>query len=128
MTHLRLDRDEWYWYRNIYITDPANYADPRVSELRDDSVAGFPATYVATCGLDLLRDEGEAYAKKLENAGVPVIFRCHHGQLHGYATRVGFDADARSALVHDAGVLRSGLRLSKPLMTEAGEGADPASR
>ncbi len=116
----RLDRDEWQWYRTSYITDPAEYTDPRASVLHDDSVGGLPPTYVATCGFDLLRDEGEAYAKKLEDAGVPVIFRCHGGQLHGYVNRAGFDPDALSALVHDAGVLRAGLRLSAPVTTEIG--------
>jgi acetyl esterase len=116
----RLDRDEWQWYRTSYITDPAEYTDPRASVLHDDSVGGLPPTYVATCGFDLLRDEGEAYAKKLEDAGVPVIFRCHGGQLHGYVNRAGFDPDALSALVHDAGVLRAGVGLSAPVTTEIG--------
>lgn len=116
----RLDRDEWQWYRTSYITDPAEYTDPRASVLHDDSVGGLPPTYIATCGFDLLRDEGEAYAKKLEDAGVPVIFRCHGGQLHGYVNRAGFDPDALSALVHDAGVLRAGVALSAPVTTEIG--------
>lgn len=114
----RLDRDEWQWYRTRYLTDPADYTDPRASVLHDDSVGGLPPTYIATCGFDLLRDEGEAYAQKLEDAGVAVVFRCHGGQLHGYVNRAGFDPDALSALVHDAGVLRAGLRLSPPVTTE----------
>ncbi|GAB3142367.1 alpha/beta hydrolase [Amycolatopsis stemonae] len=109
----RLDRDEWAWYRSQYLRDPGSYQDPRASVLYDDALAGLPPTYVATCGFDLLRDEGEAYARRLAAAGVPVVHRCHEGQLHGFANRVGIDPDARAAMLHAAGVLRAGLALSR---------------
>ncbi|MDQ7803414.1 alpha/beta hydrolase [Amycolatopsis sp. A133] len=109
----RLDRDEWAWYRAQYVRDPALYRDPRASVLYDDSLAGLPPTFVATCGFDLLRDEGEAYARRLASAGVPLIHRRHEGQLHGFANRVGIDPDARAAMLHAAGVLRAGLALSR---------------
>jgi acetyl esterase len=111
----RLDRDEWSWYRDQYMPDPSTHTDPRASVLYDDQLDGLPPTYVATCEFDPLRDEGEAYARRLEDAGVRVIFRRHEGQLHGYYTRVGFDPTALAALLHDAGVLRAGLRLSLPV-------------
>ncbi|MEQ0557607.1 alpha/beta hydrolase [Amycolatopsis sp. NEAU-NG30] len=108
----RLDRDEWAWYRDQYVRDPAHLTDRRASVLYDDSLDGLPPTYVATCGFDLLRDEGEAYAARLAAAGVPVVHRRHEGQLHGFANRVGVDPDARAAMLHAAGVLRAGLALS----------------
>ncbi|MGW5717766.1 alpha/beta hydrolase [Amycolatopsis sp. NPDC003865] len=107
----RLDRDEWAWYRDQYVRDPALYTDPRASVLYDDALEGLPPTYVATCGFDLLRDEGEAYAARLAAAGVPLVHRRHEGQLHGFANRVGIDPDARAAMLHAAGVLRAGLAL-----------------
>ena len=109
----RLDRDEWAWYRDQYVRDPAQYKDRRASVAYDDQVDGLPPTYVATCGFDLLRDEGEAYARRLADAGVTVVHRRHEGQLHGFANRVGFDPDARAALLHEAGVLRAGLALGR---------------
>ncbi|ADJ44422.1 alpha/beta hydrolase [Amycolatopsis mediterranei S699] len=108
----RLDRDEWAWYRAQYLRDPALYRDPRASVLYDESLDGLPPTFVATCGFDLLRDEGEAYAARLAAAGVPLVHRRHEGQLHGFANRVGVDPDARAAMLHAAGVLRAGLALS----------------
>ncbi|MEU5263389.1 alpha/beta hydrolase [Amycolatopsis sp. NPDC021455] len=108
----RLDRDEWSWYREQYLRDPALYKDPRASVLYDDHLTGLPPTYVATCGFDLLRDEGEAYAARLASAGVPLVHRRHEGQLHGFANRVGVDPDARAAMLHAAGVLRAALALS----------------
>jgi acetyl esterase len=113
-TGFRLDRDEWAWYRAQYVRDPADYPDPRVSVLYDEQLAGLPPTYVATCGFDLLRDEGEAYAQRLASAGVPLVHRRHEGQLHGFANRVGIDPDARAAMIHAAGVLRAGLALAHP--------------
>ncbi len=107
----RLDRDEWAWYRGQYIRNPADYTDPRASVLYDDQLDGLPPTYIATCGFDLLRDEGEAYALKLAEAGVPVVHRRHEGQLHGFTNRVGIDPDAYSALLYAAAVLRAGLAL-----------------
>ncbi|SFW89314.1 alpha/beta hydrolase [Amycolatopsis australiensis] len=111
-TGFRLDRDEWAWYRAQYLRDPAEYTDPRASVLYDDALDSLPPTYVATCGFDLLRDEGEAYARKLADAGVPVVHRRHEGQLHGFANRVGVDPDAHAAMLHAAGVLRAGLALT----------------
>lgn len=113
----RLDRDEWRWYRDQYLPDPGTHTDPRASVLYDDQLDGLPPTYIATCEFDPLRDEGEAYARRLENAGVTLICRRHEGQLHGYYTRIGFDPDALAALHHDAGVLRAGLRMSVPVAT-----------
>ncbi len=108
----RLDRDEWAWYRAQYLRDPASYTDPRASVAYDETVEGLPPTYVATCGFDLLRDEGETYAARLASAGVPLVHRRHEGQLHGFANRVGIDPDARAAMLHAAGVLRAGLALA----------------
>ncbi|HEY3466087.1 MAG TPA: alpha/beta hydrolase [Amycolatopsis sp.] len=112
-TGFRLDRDEWAWYRAQYLRDPADYTDPRASVLYDEAFEGLPPTYVATCGFDLLRDEGEAYAQRLASAGVPLVHRRHEGQLHGFANRVGIDPDARAAMLHAAGVLRAGLSLTR---------------
>lgn len=109
----RLDTEERDWYRDRYLSDRTLCRDPRASVLYDEDLAGLPPTYVATSGFDPLRDEGEAYARKLAEAGVPVIQRRHPGQLHGFASRVGVDPSAREALLHAAGVLRAGLALSR---------------
>jgi acetyl esterase len=95
-----------------YLNTEDLVADPRVSVLHDTQLAGLPPTYVATSGFDPLRDEAEAYVHRLRDAGVPVIHRRHEGMLHGFATRVGVDPEARAALQHAARVLRAGLALS----------------
>ncbi|MFD8500027.1 alpha/beta hydrolase [Amycolatopsis sp. NPDC059657] len=110
----RLDTEERDWYRDSYLVDIALCRDPRASVLYDEQLEGLPPTYVATSGFDPLRDEGEAYARRLAEAGVPVVLRRHEGLLHGFASRAGVDPDARVALQHAAGVLRAGLALTTP--------------
>ena len=105
----RLDRDEWSWYRAQYMPDPANCTDPRASVLYAEDLDDLPPTYIATCEFDPLRDEGEAYAQRLMDAGVHVALHRHEGQLHGFVNRVGLDSDSRAALIHAARALRKGL-------------------
>ncbi|WP_067572271.1 alpha/beta hydrolase fold domain-containing protein [Nocardia acidivorans] len=65
------------WFRDNYLSDPAQAADPRVSPLPAADLAGVPPGCIAVSGFDPLRDEGEAYADRLRAAGVPVAPRRH---------------------------------------------------
>lgn len=97
------------WYRERYLTDPAQSADPRVSPLLAEDVSGVAPAYVAVAGFDPLRDEGEAYAAKLAAAGVPVTLRRHSGIFHGLVNATGVSAAARRVLLEAAGALQVGL-------------------
>ena len=66
----------------LYASDPMH---PRVSPLIAD-LGGLPPAVVITASLDPLRDEGRAYAAKLEAAGVPVQFYEAEGTIHGFVT------------------------------------------
>ena len=72
----------WFWAH--YLGAQELDKDPYACPLRADSLAGLPAAYVATSEFDPLRDEGEAYAAALEQAGVPVTAKRFDGQLHGF--------------------------------------------
>jgi acetyl esterase len=73
------------WYREQYVPDPALWTDPRVSPHFEKDVSGVAPAIVHTAGFDPLRDEGDAYARKLAAAGVRVEHTCHGGLIHGYA-------------------------------------------
>jgi acetyl esterase len=74
------------WFRDHYLGGPADIDDWRASPARASTLAGLPPAYVLTAGADPLRDEGDDYAKRLKDAGVPVTYRTFPGQFHGFFT------------------------------------------
>jgi acetyl esterase len=79
-----LTRASMDWFQAQYLNGPADREDWRASPLLAKSLAGLPPAYVIVAGNDPLRDEGEAYAMALKQAGVPVVFREFPGQIHGF--------------------------------------------
>ena len=67
-----------------YLGDDADLADPRISPLRAFHVAGLPTAIIHTAEYDPMRDEGNAYARKLLAAGVVVEHVCHAGMIHNF--------------------------------------------
>jgi acetyl esterase len=74
------------WFRDHYLNGATDAADWRASPARATTLAGLPPAYVLTAGADPLRDEGDEYAHRLKNAGVPVTYRSFPGQFHGFIT------------------------------------------
>ena len=74
------------WFRDHYLTGAADAHDWRASPARAKTLIGLPPAYVLTAGADPLRDEGDEYAGRLKEAGVPVTFRHFPGQFHGFFT------------------------------------------
>ncbi len=74
------------WFRDNYLNGAADVDDWRASPARIKSLTGLPPAYVLTAGADPLRDEGDEYAKRLKEAGVPVTYRSFPGQFHGFFT------------------------------------------
>ncbi|SHE65947.1 alpha/beta hydrolase [Streptoalloteichus hindustanus] len=99
------------WFLEHYAPDRSALSDPRLSPLLADDLSGLPPTYVATAGFDPLRDEGEEFAERLREAGVPAVVRRHRGLFHGFANTLGVDPNARDAMVEAVGALRTGLAL-----------------
>lgn len=74
------------WFGECYVGETGQAANPLVSPLRAPSLAGLPPATVITAEYDPLRDEGEAYADRLREAGVSVVARRYLGMLHGFAS------------------------------------------
>jgi acetyl esterase len=74
------------WFRDHYLNGAADVHDWRASPARAKTLVGLPPAYVLTAGADPLRDEGDEYAGRLKEAGVPVTYRTFPGQFHGFFT------------------------------------------
>jgi acetyl esterase len=67
-----------------YLPDGIGTADPRISPLRTTRLTGLPPAIIHTAEFDPMRDEGNAYARKLLAAGVAVEHVCHDGMVHNF--------------------------------------------
>jgi len=79
-----LDVADIEWFNAQWVPDPAMLADRRVSPLYEPDLSGLPAAIVVTCEHDPLRDQGEAYARRLTEAGVPTTLRREAGMVHNF--------------------------------------------
>src|SRR5947208_875856 len=105
-----LTRESMRWFTAHYLAAAGQANDWRVSPLRASSHAGLPPALVVTAGFDPLRDEGAAYAAKLQQAGVLVDYVCYGGMIHGFAGMGKLIETGNRAVSHIAATLRQTLR------------------
>ncbi len=100
-TGYMLTADALRWFIERYVPDVAQRADWRASPLLHPSLAGVAPALVISAEYDPLVDENEAYAKRLEAAGVPTRYACFPGMIHPFFTLGGVvdDAEAAEALI-----------------------------
>jgi acetyl esterase len=72
------------WFCGHYLADKRHGTDWRVSPLRSPNLAGVAPAVICTAWFDPLRDEGAAYAKALQAAGVPTRYHEGLGLIHGF--------------------------------------------
>jgi acetyl esterase/lipase len=103
------------WMYNMYIKDPEQrrsiYASPL--QASTEQLRGLPPTLIQVAENDVLRDEGEAFGRKLDEAGVPVTTVRYNGVIHDFGLLNGL-ADlptANSLFVHGAAELKRHLGL-----------------
>ncbi|MGW1546960.1 alpha/beta hydrolase [Streptomyces sp. NPDC002346] len=108
---LRRDGMQWFW--DQYTTDEAERAQITASPLRatTEQLTGLPPALVITGEADVLRDEGEAYANKLREAGVPVTAVRFQGIIHDFVMLNALREThaAQAAITLASSVLRSAL-------------------
>jgi len=93
-----LTKEEMEWFRSLYLPDPRDRIDPRASPLLAPDLSRLPPALILTAAYDVLRDEGEALARRLEEAGVPVRLRRMGGTVHGFLCMNRFTPAAAKAL------------------------------
>jgi acetyl esterase len=105
-----LSRDDMEWFLDQYLPDKARRNEPTASPLNAtlEQLAGVPPALLITGECDVLRDEGEAYARKLMQAGVVVTATRYLGTIHGFVTlnRLAYTPAARSAIAQGGAALR----------------------
>jgi acetyl esterase len=79
-----LTKENMDWYEEQFVARDVDRSDPRVSPLLAQELSGTAPALVVTAGFDPLRDEGEAYANRLQDAGVRTVLRRHPGYVHGF--------------------------------------------
>ncbi|NJP92296.1 alpha/beta hydrolase [Nonomuraea sp. FMUSA5-5] len=103
-----LDAAEMAWFARQYAPG-ADPADPRLSPLRLPDLSGLASATVVTAEYDVLRDEGERYAARLAEAGVPVDLRRFEGAVHSFYVLPGLFDQAIEAREYVADRLREHL-------------------
>lgn len=103
---------QWFW--DNYTTDPKQRADIYASPLQAsvEQLQGLPSALVQTAEFDVLRDEGEAYARKLDAAGVNVTTVRYNGMIHdfGLLNVISQIPGTQSAMQQAAAALKANLK------------------
>ncbi|MGU7842865.1 alpha/beta hydrolase [Burkholderia sp. AW33-5] len=101
-----LTADAMRWFKRQYFDDGADRASPLASPLVVADLSGAAPATIVSAEFDPLRDEAEAYALRLAQAGTPVSLVRWPGQLHGFASMLGAVDAADRALTFGADALR----------------------
>jgi acetyl esterase len=111
-TGYHLTRAAMIWFWDQYAPNVANRSHPYASPLLAEDLSGLPPALVCTAQYDPLRDEGEAYAAKLKQAGVNVTLSRYDGMIHGFVRQVAAMSRSREALAEFSSALRSAFNAS----------------
>ena len=102
-----LTRDAMAWFWKHYLPGGVSPDHPYVSPLRARDLSGLPRALIITAECDPLCDEGNAYARRLEAAGVPVTSSCYAGMIHGFVRRNRLLDQGQRGLEEVAAALRA---------------------
>ena len=101
-----LTRAEMEWFRGHYLGSAEEGLNPNASPLLAPDLRGLPAALVITAECDTLRDEGEAYARRLAEAGVDVTCTRYAGMVHPFFSLPGAISGGRRAIEQFAAAVR----------------------
>lgn len=98
----------WYWGR--YLADAEDRENPLACPSRARDLGGLPPAWILSAEYDPLRDEAEAYAARLREAGVAAQLRRYPGMIHGFFQMAGILDDGKKAILEAASALRDAWR------------------
>ena len=102
-----LTRADMIWFWDHYVPDATDRSNPYVAPLSAEDLRGLPPALVITAEYDPLRDEGEALAARLREAGVPTTLKRYEGQIHGFVSNFTIMEQGRVAIDQAAAALRA---------------------
>lgn len=106
-----LTRDDMIWFTNHYLNSDEDKKNPLASPLLAVDLRGLPPALVITGEYDPLRDEGEAYGRRLKEAGVPVTLSRYDGVIHGFLSIEPLTDKGKRAKEECAQALRAAFTL-----------------
>jgi acetyl esterase len=101
-----LTRDALDYFRDHYLATPADAHNPYASPMLGD-LQGLPPARIITAECDPLRDQGEAYARKLQTSGVHVALERYDGMIHPFFSLAGIIDGGTTAIADAAAALRN---------------------
>lgn len=101
-----LTRADMLWYWDQYAPKIEDRRHPWASPMRAEDLSGLPPALVITAGHDVLRDEGESYARRMKDSGVAVRLSRYEGMIHGFLRRYHAFDQGRVAIDEIASELR----------------------
>ncbi len=94
-----LTREDMQYFENNYLAREKDRNNVYLSPMLAEDLSGLPPALVVTAGYDPLHDEGEAFAKRLEEAGVGVDYHCFEDMIHAFLLFGGMLEKANKELV-----------------------------
>jgi acetyl esterase len=104
-----LTKENMEWYEDQLVPPGADRRDERISPLLAPDLSGLAPALVVTAGFDPLRDEGEAYGRRLQQDRVRTLVRRHPGYVHGFTHALIGGPGPRQAVAEMGGVVRAAL-------------------
>jgi acetyl esterase len=98
----------YFW--GHYLAQPADGRNPNASPIQAESLAGLPPARVITAECDPIRDQGEAYAQRLRESGVPVSVKRYEGAIHAFFNLGGVVDSGKQAMEDAGAALKTALR------------------
>ena len=99
----------WFW--NHYLAREADGNNPYASPLLESNLSNLPPALILTAEFDPLRDEAEAYAARLQDAGVSVKSSRYDGTIHGFVSMAKMLSQGQEALAEAAAELTSAFKV-----------------